>query len=65
VEDMRTTLTSFPTWKCSHMNRTLNNAAHRLARVVIQHVTDHIWKEEILDCIRDVILMVQSALSSD
>lgn len=54
---MRMILQSFPSWKCSHVNRALSNAAHRLARVAIQQVIDHISREEISECIRDVILM--------
>jgi hypothetical protein len=63
--DMKQLLLSFPQWKCCHLIRTANNAAHIMAKVASHQAIDYTWREVILDHICDVISMEQIVLSVD
>jgi ribonuclease HI len=65
VDDTKTILQAFSEWKCVHVNRTANAAAHNLAKTATCDIIDRTWNYCIPDCIRDVILMDNSIPSSD
>ena len=48
----------------SFIRREGNKAAHVLSKVAIADVVNKVWINEILDCIHDIILIEQHALSS-
>jgi ribonuclease HI len=65
VEDTRRILHSLTSWKCTFVNREANEAAHRLARAAITNVSDRFWRDSTPNCISDIVLMEQLALSFD
>ncbi|XP_059451224.1 uncharacterized protein LOC132182029 [Corylus avellana] len=65
VEDSRSILNTFPKWKCGFIHREANEAAHRHAKAAITDVSDRIWGNDPHDCIRDIVLREQIALSLD
>ena len=65
VEDTRRILHSLMSWKCTFANREANEAAYRLAKAAITNVSDRIWRSFTLNCINDIVLIEQLALSLD
>ena len=65
VEDTRWILHSLTSWKCTFVNQKANDAAHTLAKVAITNVGDRIWRDSTPNCINDIVLMEQLALSLD
>jgi ribonuclease HI len=65
VEDTRRILHSLTSWKCTFVNREANEAAHGLARAAITNVSDRFWRDSTPNCISDIVLMEQLALSFD
>ena len=53
IDDTKMLLTSFTDWQANHVRRTLNTAAHRLAKVASKVVTDKVWR----DVVRNVFMM--------
>ena len=39
------------------MGRESNSAAHSLAKLVVRNNVKRTWKEELPDCIRDIVLL--------
>jgi hypothetical protein len=62
VEDTKTILRSMPNWKCCHVRREANGAAHNLAKAAVLYDFDYTWMGETPICIRDVILREFTAL---
>lgn len=60
VAEMRTILHSLAPWRCCHVSRNGNTTTRFLAKLAVHHVTDFTWREEIPNCIHDVILLEQS-----
>jgi hypothetical protein len=50
----------FFNWECCYVNRLFNKAAHDLAKMACRHIIEKTWVDDILEAIRDVILMEQS-----
>jgi hypothetical protein len=63
VEDTRSILQSFPSWKCDFVHREANEAAHRLAKAATTYISDRMWWNYTPDCISDIILVERTALS--
>jgi len=64
MDDIRTTLKSFTNWQIRHIRRVAKIAAHCIAKAAVKQVIDSVWMKEIYICIRDTILLKQSALFS-
>jgi hypothetical protein len=63
IEDTRQILQFLSRWVCAFTKREANEAAHRLAKRAISNVNDRIWRNQIPDCISDIVLMEQAAPS--
>jgi hypothetical protein len=63
VEDIKLVLQSLRKWKVSHTKRDGNNAVHALAKEASRTVTDNTWIEEVPNCISNIVILEQSALS--
>jgi hypothetical protein len=53
----------YPHGDAATVNRTGNSVAHGLAKLAVHHVTNLLWREEISDSIRDVILFIAPMLT--
>jgi ribonuclease HI len=65
VDNTQRLLCSLSRWKCVFIHWEANEAAHRLAKAAVTDISDIIWRGEIPNCISDIVLMEQLALSSD
>ena len=63
VEDMKHLLRQFSLWKVDVVSRVANNAAHTLAKLAISQGVDRSWMGVTLECIREIVLLEQYALS--
>ena len=63
VEDAKLILNSLPNWQPNHVRRNLNGAAHRLEKLATRHIIDRVWRNEIPNCICDIIQAEQIALA--
>jgi ribonuclease HI len=63
IDDTRRILDGFIRWKCNHVRREANEAAHRLAKAATMDVSDRIWRDTTPNCISDIVLMERLALS--
>jgi hypothetical protein len=59
VEDTRQMLQFLSRWECVFTKQAANKAAHRLAKRTISNASDRIWRNQIPDCISDIVLMKQ------
>ena len=62
IADVQMVPSHFRRWEVIHVKREANFAAHGLAKVVAQELTEKIWMEEIPSCIFYVALLEQFAL---
>jgi hypothetical protein len=63
VEDTKYAMRNVPGWKCNHVSRDANGAAHNLAKAAVKNGFDYTWMGDAPDCIRDVISKECQALS--
>ncbi|XP_059436609.1 uncharacterized protein LOC132169617 [Corylus avellana] len=63
IEDTRRVLLTLPRWNCVFVSHEANEEAHRMAKVATTDVNDRIWRGTTPNCISDIILMEQLALS--
>jgi ribonuclease HI len=63
LEDIKRAVQEFSQWKMTFTRREGNKAAHALSKIAIKAVVNKLWINETLDCIHDIILMEQHALS--
>jgi hypothetical protein len=63
VTNTQQILKSLRGWRCLHVQRDANTAAHQLAKVEKHNFMDKVWLEDFPDCIHNVIFMEQSVLS--
>jgi hypothetical protein len=63
VEDIKVSLGNFSQWKIEFVRRGSNSAAHCLAKLAMRNVIERTWENELLDCIRDTVLLEQAALA--
>jgi hypothetical protein len=63
VEDTRSILQSFPSWKCDFVHREANEAAHRLAKAATTYISDRMRWNYTPYCISDIILVERTTLS--
>jgi ribonuclease HI len=62
IEDIGVVLFSFNQWKCTHIYREGNEAAHNLAREALNWSGERSWEDSCPDCIKQVISTEQIAL---
>jgi ribonuclease HI len=62
--DIAETLKGFYQWRISYISRDGNQAAHGLSKLATTKEIDYLWINKVPDCIHDIILMEQHALSS-
>jgi hypothetical protein len=62
--DIAETLKGFYQWRISYINREGNQAAHGLSKLATTEEIDYLWINKVPDCIQDIILIEQHALSS-
>jgi hypothetical protein len=65
MDDTRRLLCSLSRWKCVFTHREANGAAHIFAKAAATYISDIVWRGQIPNCISDIVLMEQLALSSD
>jgi ribonuclease HI len=63
IGDTLVVLQSFKRWEAGHARRTVNGAAHGLAKAAIKDPGDRIWIKEIPSIIYDIVTIEQIALS--
>jgi hypothetical protein len=63
VGDILEVLKSFRRWDIGHVKRTVNGAAHALAKSAVRELGERIWIEEIPNTIYDIVAIEQFALS--
>jgi ribonuclease HI len=63
IEDIEMVLLSFNQWKCTHICREGNEAAHILAREALSWSGDRSWEDFCPDCIKQIISTEQMALA--
>jgi ribonuclease HI len=63
LEDIKRALQDFSQWKMTFTHREGNKAAHALSKIATTAVANKLWINETPDCIHDIILMEQHALS--
>ena len=56
IEDTRQILQFLSRWECFFTKWAANEVAHRLAKRAISNVSDKIWRNQISDCINDVLI---------
>jgi hypothetical protein len=59
VNDIKSILNTLQFWQIFHVKMNGNVVAHRLAKVVVKHVINLAWMEEISSCICDDVLLGQ------
>jgi hypothetical protein len=62
IEDIGMGLLSFNQWKCTHISREGNEAAHILDREALCWSGDRSWEDSCPDCIKQIISTEQTAL---
>jgi ribonuclease HI len=55
LNDIKTLLQNFNTWKVIHVNRGANGAAHSVARMALSVVGDHIWFENFPLSVQEIV----------
>ena len=55
VDDTKYAMRNVPGWKCCHVRRDANGAAHNLVKAAVINGLDYTWIVEVSDCICDVI----------
>jgi hypothetical protein len=63
IDDIREILNCIQSWQIGNVSRVVNSAAHNLAKTTVKQVIDRVWIEEISNCICDLVLLEQLALS--
>jgi hypothetical protein len=63
VEDTKSILKNFLSWKCGFVHREANEVAHRLAKASTIPINDRVWTNHTPDCISEIILMERTAQS--
>jgi hypothetical protein len=61
IEDAKLILNSLSNWKPNLVHRNINVVAHLLAKLATQSVIDRIWRDEISNCICDIVQAEQIA----
>jgi hypothetical protein len=59
IDDTKMQLASIVDWQANHVRRTLNTAAHGLAKVASKAVMDKVWRDVVLKCICDIVPVEQ------
>ena len=62
LNDIKTLLQSFNTWKVTHVNRGTNGAAHTLARLVLSGGEDRIWFENFPTSVQEIVSVEQTQI---
>jgi hypothetical protein len=63
IDDIREVLNCMQYWQIGHVSRVVNFVAHSLAKAGVKQVINQVWMEEISNCICDLVLLEQLALS--
>lgn len=62
-EDAKSILGKLRSWKINHVKRDANMAAHTLAKFGLTCTMEHVWMEEIPECIFPIVTLEHSAPS--
>jgi ribonuclease HI len=57
VEEVKDMLKGCHSWKISHVKRTANEVAHKMAKMVVSLNVNQIWVSTIPPCIREIVLV--------
>ena len=57
VADIQAALQEFTHWQIDYVRRTNNSAAHSLAQLAVHNGTVYTWRDEVPECIRNVVLL--------
>lgn len=61
--DAKGVLSRLRSWQVCHTKRKANCAANSLVKVVVKHIMDRVWIEDISECIHDVVILKQFAIT--